>query len=125
MNFLIRLIPLALFTFSLQALDHIKPITTYEEFKSVILQKKGIACVKFFATWCGPCKSMANVISELAQEYKGKVSFFEIDINKSNLSEIFNVMSLPTVIIFKDGIEKSRIVGLREKKDLKAYLNLN
>lgn len=82
--------------------------------------EKGVTLVDFYADWCGPCRAIAPVIEELANEMKGKVSIAKLDIDKAQKATAeFQVTSIPTLILFKDGKEQQRIVGLRDKATLK------
>jgi thioredoxin 1 len=78
--------------------------------------KTGIAFVDFWAEWCGPCKMAAPVIDELSEEYKDRVLIAKVDVdNEPDLAGRFGVMSIPTVILFKDGAEIGRQVGFAGK----------
>lgn len=82
----------------------------------------GVTLVDFKAEWCGPCRMMAPVILEFAKEMKGKVTVGELDIDANQkTTQSFQVTSIPTLIIFKDGQEIKRIVGL---KDLATLMQL-
>ena len=84
--------------------------------------KTGIVMVDFWAEWCGPCKMAAPVIDGLADEYAGKVTVAKLDVDtEAEIAQKFGVMSIPTVIIFKDGAELSRQVGFAGKQ---GYLDL-
>jgi len=73
--------------------------------------------VDFFATWCGPCKMAAPVIDELADEYKDKAVVAKVDVDASHdLASQYGVMSIPTVVIFKDGKELNKQVGFIGKE---------
>ena len=75
--------------------------------------------VDFFATWCGPCRMMAPVIEELAEEYDGKVKIGKLDVDEnSDIAARYGVMSIPTIILFKDGEIFSKSVGLQDKEVL-------
>ena len=73
--------------------------------------------VDFWAEWCGPCKMAAPVIDGLADEYAGKVTVAKLDVDtEAEIAQKFGVMSIPTVILFKDGAELSRQVGFAGKQ---------
>lgn len=79
----------------------------------------GISVVDFWAAWCGPCRIMGPVFEETAGEMKGKVNFGKVDVDKEGeLSQKFGVMSIPTMIFFKDGEMVDRVVGVLEKEEL-------
>ncbi len=82
----------------------------------------GICLVDFWAEWCGPCKMAAPVIDQLSDEYAGKVLIGKVDVDaEGELAQKFGVMSIPTVILFKDGVEIGRQVGFAGKQ---GYLDL-
>lgn len=84
--------------------------------------KTGIVMVDFWAEWCGPCKMAAPVIDGLADEYTGKVTVAKLDVDaEAEIAQKYGVMSIPTVILFKDGAELSRQVGFAGKQ---GYLDL-
>ena len=90
-----------------------------ENFEKEVLKSEKPVLVDFYADWCGPCNAMAPVIEELATELdeKAKVGKINVDEN-SDIAVEYNVMSIPTLIIFKNGKEEKRLVGLRDKEEL-------
>ena len=75
---------------------------------------KGVALVDFWATWCGPCKMMAPNVDDIATRYKGRVAVGKVDVDECpSLAERFGIMSIPTLIVFKDGEKKEVLVGYR------------
>ena len=73
---------------------------------------QGVALVDFWATWCGPCKMLAPTIEELGSKYEGKATVAKVDVDAElGLAGRYGVMSIPTVILFKDGMEVDRKVG--------------
>ena len=84
-----------------------------------IIWRDALTFVDFFATWCGPCRMMAPVIEELAEEYDGKVKIGKLDVDEnSDIAARYGVMSIPTIILFKNGEVFSKSVGLQDKEVL-------
>ena len=84
--------------------------------------KTGVTLVDFWAEWCGPCRIAAPVIEELSGEYAGKVNVGKVDVDaEPELAGKYGVMSIPTVILYKDGLEIGRQVGFAGKP---GYLQL-
>ncbi len=91
-------------------------------FKNEILEHKGTALVDFFADWCGPCKMVAPIIDEIANE-RPDIVVGKINVDESSeLAEKYGVMSIPTLIVFKDGVETERVVGLLPKANILAMI---
>lgn len=92
------------------------------QFEEIIKNNK-IVFIDFWATWCGPCRALAPTIEEIAKEYNGKVFVGKIDVDENPVNaERFGVYSIPTMIIFKNGKEVERLVGLCPKKNIDAML---
>lgn len=84
---------------------------------------KGVTLVDFYADWCGPCRMVGPIVKELAEEMAGKVKIGKLDIETSQeTTSNYGVTSIPTIIIFKDGKEVKRVVGVRPKQDLKSLI---
>ena len=89
-----------------------------------IIWRDALTFVDFFATWCGPCRMLAPVVESLSESYAGKVEFFKVDVDKCpDLAMRYGIMSIPTLIIFKNGAEAHRLVGLTDKEELKKLLD--
>ncbi len=83
-----------------------------KDFDREILQSTVPAVVDFYADWCAPCRMVSPVIESLSREYSGRVKFAKIDTDANqDLAERFNIMSIPTVIVFKNGKIHEQIVG--------------
>ena len=83
------------------------------------IKKNKVVFIDFWAGWCGPCRALAPTIEELARDYSGKVFVGKLDVDENpKTSECFKVYSIPTMIIFKDGCEVERLVGLCAKKNI-------
>ena len=94
-------------------------MVTSSDFDEKVLKSDVPVLVDFFATWCGPCRMMAPAIAELAEEYAGKVKIGKLDVDEnSDIAVRYGVMSVPTIILFKDGEIFSKSVGLQDKEVL-------
>ena len=91
-----------------------------------ILDSNNLAMIDFSSTWCTPCSMLEPTIKELANEYDGRVVVGKVDVDKNaRIAEKYNIKSIPTVILFKDGGELDRIVGLNDKERYKDLLDEN
>lgn len=76
----------------------------------------GVTLVDFFATWCGPCKMLSPIVEEIAAECDGSFSVYKVDIDEADdIAMDFGIMSVPTMIVFKDGEEAERMIGVQPK----------
>ena len=88
------------------------------------LKKNKVFFVDFWANWCGPCRALASTIAEVAKEYSGKALIGKLDVDENpTTAEQFQVFSIPTMIIFKDGKEMERLVGLCAKSRITDALS--
>lgn len=94
---------------------------TDENVKDIIASGKPMV-IDFWATWCGPCRAMAPVIDQLAQEYEGRVEIGKYNVDEEGeLSNDYRIMSLPTILFFKDGKKTDiRLVGSQSIDNLRA-----
>ena len=100
-----------------------KPVhITDASFKDVT-SKHALALVDFWAAWCGPCQALAPTIEELAKDYAGKIFVGKLNVDENpQTAECFQVFSIPTMLIMKNGEEVDRIVGCVQKKYIEAAL---
>lgn len=96
-------------------------------FQEQVLSSKGAVLVDFWATWCPPCRALAPVLDEIAQEQSDKLTIVKLDTDENQRTAAqFGVMSLPTLILFQDGQPVKQIVGAKPKaalmRDLAPYL---
>jgi thioredoxin 1 len=79
----------------------------------------GVTLVDFFATWCGPCKMLSPVIEEIADECDGSFAVYKVDIDEAeDVAMDYGIMSVPTMIVFKNGAEAARMIGVRPKAEI-------
>ena len=93
-------------------------------FKSEVADAQMPVLVDFWAPWCGPCRMVAPVLEELAKEYEGKVKVVKLNIdeNQGTATE-YGVRSIPTLILFKDGKECEKMIGVQSKENLKQMVD--
>lgn len=99
-------------------------ITTDADFERKVLQADKPVLVDFYADWCGPCKFLAPVIGELADELGDKADVYKVDVDKlQNLAAKFSIQSIPTVIVFSGGQAANTFIGVRGKEEYLAAVN--
>lgn len=92
-------------------------------FQEEVLQERGTVVIDFFAPWCMPCKKMSPVVDKIAQEYEGSVKVGKVNIEEEpELAKEFGVMSIPTLIVMKEGKIQKRSVGLKTKKEVEKMI---
>ena len=92
---------------------------TKDTFQAIVLESTGVVLVDFWAQWCGPCQMLGPVIEQLGSEMDGKAVVGKVDIDEQpELRDQYGIMSIPTLIVFKDGKEVSRVLGVQPKQAL-------
>ena len=91
-------------------------------FKTEVLEHKGIVLIDFYADWCGPCKMLAPIVEEVASEHEDlKVVRINID-NEESIAMDYQIMSIPTLVLIKDGKEVDRVIGYVQKKVIETMI---
>lgn len=99
-------------------------LTTYQQFKDFI--SEGTVLIDFYADWCGPCKMLAPVLVEIAREYQGRIKIAKINVdNNLEASQQYQITSIPTLIIFKNGTAKDIVMGYKPKPLLEDFIKKN
>ena len=94
-----------------------------DNFRQEVLKSEMPVLVDFWAAWCGLCKMVGPIVEELANDYVGKAKVCKLNVDDcGRIAQSYGVMSIPTLILFKDGQEANRIVGFRPKAELAKML---
>lgn len=97
---------------------------TDASFDTDVVNSDGLVLVDFWAAWCGPCKAIAPVLEELAEDYQGRVKIVKVDVDDNPQSAArFGIRSIPTLFVFKNGERVETVVGGRPKSEFAALLD--
>ena len=104
------------------ASDKVQTLTDTNFEQSVIKSQQPVL-VDFWAEWCGPCKLIAPILEEMAVEYEGRLRIAKVDVDESpDVARRYEVMSIPTLVVFQDGVAKKRMIGAKGKGQLAQEL---
>ena len=96
---------------------------TRENFENEVMKSDIPVLIDFWAPWCGPCRMMGPIIEQLVEEYEGKAKVGKVNVDEEGeLSQAFGVMSIPTIVLVKDGKVVKQAVGARPKAEVEAML---
>jgi thioredoxin 1 len=100
------------------------PYVTEESFEEEVTTPGGPVLVDFTATWCAPCKMLEPIVEQLAEEWQGKVKIVKLDVDQNpNLAMQYQVMGVPTLMLFVSGTERERLTGFQTREKLVARLS--
>lgn len=96
---------------------------TDDSFDAEVLKSSVPVLVDFWAEWCGPCKQLAPIIEELTKEYAGRIKFCKLNIDEFQTTPArYNITAIPTIIVFKNGNEAQKMVGVKPRKEYKSVI---
>ena len=97
---------------------------TKANFEQEVMNSGGLTLVDFWADWCGPCRLVAPIIEQLADEYRDRLAVGKVNVDsEGELATRFKIMSIPTIMLFKDGKMTERLIGARSKEELKSVID--
>ena len=98
-------------------------VISENNFQKEVVESESLVVVDFYADWCGPCKMMAPVIAKLAEEYEGQVKIGKCNVDEAGAVAMkFSIISIPTILFFKNGGIVDRVVGATSKADLQERI---
>ncbi|KAG2480614.1 MAG: Thioredoxin [Nitrosopumilales archaeon] len=105
-------------------IDSMKEVNGKEQWQNDVMNSDKPVFVDFWAEWCGPCRMVSPTVEELSKEYKDKVNFVKVNVDQNNeLASKYNVFSIPTLAIFRDGKVIAQTAGAASKESLRTYID--
>lgn len=99
---------------------------TKDNFEQEVVNSDKPVIIDFWAEWCGPCRAVAPIMDELANEYEGKIKIGKVNVdNEGELAMKYRIMSIPTVMVYKDGQMVEKIIGARPKEEFAKFIDKN
>lgn len=90
-----------------------------KDFNQLVVEAKGVVVVDFWAPWCGPCQAMGPILESLSKKLEGKAKIYKLNVDENQeIASRFGIMSIPTLVIFFDGNEVDRKIGLQSEEGL-------
>lgn len=103
-----------------------KEVNGIEQWQNEVIDSETPVFVDFWAEWCGPCRVVSPTVEELSKEYDDKVNFVKVNVDQNNeLASKYNVFSIPTLLIFKNGEAIAQAVGASSKSKIKDFIDKN
>ncbi len=98
---------------------------TDKDFETEVLKSEVPVIVDFWADWCAPCQAMGPIFEEVSKKFEGKVKFLKVNVDENpHIASQYNIMSIPTLIIFKDGKPQEALTGVQKKEELEKKLEI-
>jgi thioredoxin 1 len=95
-----------------------------DDFDEVVLQSKTVTLVDFWAEWCGPCRTLAPIVELVAERYASAAQVFKLNVDKNAaVTQRYGIQGIPTLILFQDGVEKERIVGVASEQKISNMID--
>lgn len=99
-------------------------IINERQFGEKVLSSDKLVLVDFFASWCGPCQMIAPILEQVSRESDGNYEIFKVDVDQNeNLARTYGIMSIPTMVLFKNGQPVDKVIGFRQKNQIVDILN--
>ena len=93
------------------------------DFQEKVANAKGLTVVDFYAPWCGPCRKLSEIVSQISEEFAGRANVYKLNTDENlETAKQYSVSSLPTLLIFKDGESVERLTGLMPKSSIVTHI---